>query len=710
VLIAFFKEKKALLVFDNFEHVIKAAPIIDELHKACTALSILVSSRIILQLRGEKEYQVPPFNVPKLNRANTLDELRRTPSVALFTQRAQASRRNFSLTPENSKTVAEICVRLDGLPLGIELAAARTKIFSPESLLKRLNTSFDVLKGGGQFPPRHQTIRHTIAWSYDLLEMEEQLLFRCMSFFVGGCTLEAIEELCGGNELFHGDIVEGVMALVDKSLLSTDDSADELRFYMLETINEFAREELGKSKEQASIKKGYINYFLKLSEEASPHFYSSEAEVWNNIISPELPNIRAAIDHAIESGDMALAYRFVKSLIPFWSSRGLTGDEGVQQLEKVTAVPVPESLDVERLKLRQSLASFYLYTPSRYKSEEIFEECLAFWRKQDDENQLGLILNDIGWYHIVLGSFQKGEIYTEEARVIFERLSNKKRLVASLNSLGMLKMWQRKPLIALSFFEQTFVLTEELKDQRRNAQSVLNTAYCNYLMGNYKLAEGQIEQALVTFRKNSSLIFEETALIWLCYIYYEYGAYDKCKELCIRIREIGEEANIMFGKGSAYTCMALAEFGLGNRDVTRDLIRKAEKLLAGGEKHFMYITATSQASIEWDFGDMEMVKSCCQTLLSHEIERGSYLGFIPGIEIAARIAAHEGNYKSAAILFFNAQVMRAELSTPIRKSEAKTYQDLLKDLKSNLSPKDYALAMEDPKDANQLLSLANDFI
>ncbi len=710
VLIAFFKGKKALLVLDNFEHVIKAAHVIDQLHKACTELSILVSSRIILQLQGEKEYQVPPFKVPKLQEVYSLDELKETPSVALFTQRAQASRRNFTLTNENSKTVAEICVRLDGLPLGIELAAARTKIFGPESLLKRLNTSFDVLKGGGQFPPRHQTIRQTIAWSYDLLEIEEQLLFKCISLFVGGCTMEAIEEICGENELLHGDIVEGVMALVDKSLLSTDDSANELRFFMLETINEFAREELGKSKEQTSIKKDYINYYLKLSEEASPHFYGSEAEVWNSIISPELPNIRAAIDHAIDFKEMDIAYRFVKSLIPFWSSRGLTATEGLQQLEKVTEVSVPESLTVERLKLKQSLASFYLFTLSRDKSEVIFEECLAYWRRQDDKNQLGLILNDIGWYHIVVGNFQKGEIYTQEARIIFERLSNKKRLVASLNSLGMLKMWQRKPLDAISFFEQTFVLTEELKDQRRNAQSILNTAYCNYLMGKYKLAERQIEQALVTFRKSSSMIFEETALIWLCYIYYEYGAYDKCRELCIRITEIGEEANIVFGKGMAYTCMALAEFGMGNLDVTRDLISKAEKLIAKGEKHFTYITTASQASIEWQFGNLEMVKSCCQKLLLYEIEHGSYLGFIPGIEISARIAALEGQYKSAAILFFNAQALRAELSTPIRKSEENTYQDLLEDLKSNLSAEEYSLAIDNRKDVKELLALANSFI
>ena len=710
ILIDFFKEKRALLVLDNFEHVIKAAHVVDRLHKACTALTVLVSSRIILQIRDEKEYQVPPLMVPKLQESNTLEELKEMPSIALFTQRAQASRRNFTLTQENSITVAKICVRLDGLPLGIELAAARTKIFSPESLLKRLNTSFDVLKGGGQFPPRHQTIRQTITWSYDLLEMEEQKLFQCISVFVGGSTMEAIEEICGENELLNWDIVEGVMALVDKSLLATDDSVGDLRFFMLETINEFAREELDKSNKKSTVKKAHINYYLRLTEEAESHFYSSEAEFWDSIISPELPNIRAAIDNAIDLKEMGLAYRLAKSLIPFWSFRGMTANEGVQQLEKLTAVTIPKSLIVERLKLLQSLASFYLFTLFRDKSKLIFEECLAYWRQQDDKNQIGLVLNDIGWYHIIVGNFQQGEIYTSEAKDIFERLSNKKRLVASLNSLGMVKMWQRKPLEAIPFFKKTFGLTEELKDQRRNAQSILNTAYCNYLMGKYNMAENQIEKALVTFRKSSSRILEETALIWLVYIYYEYAAYDKCMKLSIRIGEIGEEANILFGKGMAYGSRALAEYGMGNLDSARDLINKAENFIVKADKHFFYKITITKATIEWELGDLEMVKSCCKKLLTYEIEHGSYLGFIPGLEISARLAERVGDYEEAAQLFFNARVLRVKLGTPIPRSEENMYEELLNNLKGNLSEKEYTFVQKRRLDNQQLLALATRII
>ncbi len=707
VLIAFFKEKKALLVLDNFEHVIEAAQVFERVLEACNQLSVLVSSRIILQIHAEREYHVPPLTVPRLEESNTLKQLKDIPAIALFVQRAQASRRSFKLTQENAEAVARICVRLDGLPLGIELAAARTKLFNPKSLLERLNKSFDVLKGGGQFPLRHQTIRQTIAWSYDLLEREEQQLFRRISIFVGGSTMTAIESICGETEQLNIDIVEGVEALVDKSLLTVDHSADDVRFFMLETINEFAREELNNSEEQSAVRKAHLNYYLSLTEDAEPHYYSSDADIWVRIISSELSNIRAAINHAIDVKEMALAYRLGKALIPFWSFRGMSANEGVQQLEKLTSVAVSEHLVVERLKLLQSLASFYLYTDVRDKSASIFEECLDYWRQQDDKNQLGLVLNDIGWYHIVVGDFHQGEIYSLEAKVIFERLSNKKRLVASLNSLGMVKMWQSKPLEAIPYFQKTFVLTEELKDQRRNAHSILNTAYCNYLMGKYDMAENQIENALVFFRKSSSRILEATALIWLSYIYYENKDFGKCMELSVRIGEIGQEINILFGRGMAYGCKALAEYGMGNMDSARELIATAENILQHkGEKHFLSVLIMFQAYFEGHMGNLELVRSCCKKLLGSEIENESYTGFIPGLEITASIAVLEGKYESAAQLFFNAQTLRAELGTPIRKSQEGVYQDLMEDLQRNLTEQEYALAQEHRFDDRQLLALA----
>jgi predicted ATPase len=506
----------------------------------------MVSSRIILQIAGEKEYQVPPLNVPKLDISNSLEDLKTMPSIALFTERAQASRPNFQLTQENAETVAEICVRLDGLPLGIELAAARTKIFSPKSLLSRLNKTFDVLKGGGQFPARHQTMRNTIAWSYNLLEPEEQKLLCLVSVFVGGFTMEAIEMVCGEIESLELEIVDGVMALVDKSLLRTEEYEEDLRFFMLETIREFALEELDKSQNEKFTKEAYLNYFLQLSEEAAPHFYGSKAEVWSMAIYKELANLRAALDYAIEMEEMTLAYRLGHALIPFWSFRGMNANEAVQQLEKLASVPIPESLSEERYKILPNLARFYYYTPFASKAMPIFEECLAYWRQQGDETNIGLVLNDFGFHIMRDGAYEESNVYSLEAKTIFEKLSHKERLVASLNNIGMSFMWRGRPQEAIPYFRENQKLTLQLGDGRRNAQALINTAFCNRLMGDLDLSEKQLQESLIIFRKGSSRIFEETALLFLSYVYHEYGEYEKCREISFEIERLAKETKTVF--------------------------------------------------------------------------------------------------------------------------------------------------------------------
>lgn len=506
------------------------------------------------------------MNIPKLDLSNSLEDLRAMPSIALFTERAQASRPSFELKEENAATIAEICVRLDGLPLGIELAAARMKIFSSKSLLSRLNKTFDVLKGGGQFPARHQTMRNTIAWSYDLLETEEQKLLCQVSVFVGGFTMEAIEIICEGIEGFDLEVVDGLMALVDKSLLRTEETDEDLRFYMLETIREFALDELGKGQNIQSIKKSYINYFLQLSEEASPHFFGSKAEVWSPVIYRELSNLRAAIDYSIELNEMSLAYRLAQALMPFWVFRGMNANEGVQQLEKIASLPVPESLSEERYKILLNLARFYHYTPNAPKAIPIFEECLAYWRKKGDQNNIGLVLNDFGFHIMKEGVYEESNIYSLEAKSIFEKLSHKERLVASINNIGMSYMWRGRPMEAIPYFRENQELTQQLGDSRRNAQALINTAYCNYLMDNLDLAKEQLQESLITFRKRSSKIFEETALLFLSYVHYELEEFEKCKELSLEIERLAKETRTVFALGSSYERRAMAYFGSGNME------------------------------------------------------------------------------------------------------------------------------------------------
>jgi len=258
------RDRQVLLVLDNFEQLLAAAPVITELLAAAPRLKALVTSRAVLRLHGENEYPVPPLALPDLDDLPPRASLMSYSAVALFLQRARAARPGFELTDENARAVAEVCVRLDGLPLAIELAAARIKLLSPQAMLARLKDRFKLLTGGARdLPARQQTMRGAIAWGYDLLEEGEQRLFRYLSSFVGGFTLEAAEAVCEGAGGGDIDILDGVSSLVDKSLLRQRELPDgEPRFTMLANIREFAAEQIATCGEAESLAKRHTQYFL----------------------------------------------------------------------------------------------------------------------------------------------------------------------------------------------------------------------------------------------------------------------------------------------------------------------------------------------------------------------------------------------------------------------------------------------------------------
>ncbi len=709
----FFELKKALLILDNFEQVVGATSIINFLLEQCGQLQVLVTSRVLLELLGEIEYPVQPLETPKQYHSKTLKELEKMSSLALFVERATLSSRNFELTNENVITVAELCVRLDGLPLAIELAAARIKIFSPLQLLTRLRDSFDILKGGGQYPTRHQTLRQTIAWSYDLLEKEQQQLLRRASIFVGGSTIEALEKICGSHGLEQWNTVEGIMGLVNKSLLHIDETGKEIRLVMLETIREFALEEFEKTEEVLKVKSAHINYYLSLSELAAPHFYDAEAENWEELIFNDQENFRAAVDYSLDSNQIDMAYRLGLSLIPFWGYRGMTANEGVQQLEKIAAVAFDESLHVQRLKILQTLARYYGYTPFRNKALPIFEECLAYWRIHANENQIGLVLNDFGWYYIEDGfDYQKAVEYSLEAKKIFVKTNNPSRLVASLNNIGMAHMFRGRPKDAMPLFKETSKLTGQLEDKRRNAQALLNTAYCNYLFGNYEIAEEQLEESLLIFRKSSSRILEEFALIILCFVKYENSEFEKCRHLSIESHKIAKETRTSFAIGLSLICRAEAEFGMGNLEEAENYIDKALNIFDSIIKMKPWINRglICKAKIALKKGDLQEVGTCCIKLFYNELEQGNYSGFIPGLEFAATIVTAKGDFEISARLFYGAQGLRSHLNTPVRKSDLKIYDKLIEIFESNLSAKTLVNIRKEKNDPIALKNLAIDIL
>ena len=336
-------EKHILLVADNFEQVLEAAPVVTGLLAAASNLKVLATSRIPLGLYGEHEYAVPPLALPDPERPLSVERLTQYEAVRLFVERAQAAKTDFSVTNDNAPAVAEICYRLDGLPLAIELAAARIKVLSPQKMLGRLGNRLKLLTGGARdLPERQQTLRSTIEWSYGLLEESEKVLFARLSVFAGGRTLEAIEAICDAEGDLPVDVLDGLASLVDKSLLKQEEGVGgEPRFVMLETIHEYAREKLEQSGEPRELRRLHAEYFLALAEEAEPQVEGPQQAAWLDRLEEEHDNIRAALSWSLGQGqDADMRLRMGAALGEFWYWQGHFA-EGLRWLEEALAKSNP---------------------------------------------------------------------------------------------------------------------------------------------------------------------------------------------------------------------------------------------------------------------------------------------------------------------------------------------------------------------------------
>src|SRR6266567_2836174 len=294
---AYIQDKRLLLLLDNFEQVLPAVPELSNLLADCPQLKMLVTSRAVLHIRGEHEFPVPPLALPDLTHLPGSESLLQYAAVALFLQCVQAASPDFQVTPTNTRTIAEICVRLDGLPLAIELAAARSKLLPPQALLTRLAHRLQVLTSGARDAPvRQQTLRNTLAWSYDLLDAEEQRLFRRLSVFAGGCTLEAVEGLSTALGELPADVLDGVASLMDKSLLrQVEQEGQEPRLLMLATIREYALEALAASGEMESTRQAHAAYYLALAEQAELELGGPQQGAWLDRLEREHDNLREAL-------------------------------------------------------------------------------------------------------------------------------------------------------------------------------------------------------------------------------------------------------------------------------------------------------------------------------------------------------------------------------------------------------------------------------
>jgi predicted ATPase/class 3 adenylate cyclase len=426
-------ERRVLLVLDNFEQLTQAAPIVSELLAGAPGLSILTTSRETLHLSGEQEYGVPPLGLPPheapgQRRQRDAQALSQYESVALFIERAMAVKAGFTVTNENAPAVAEICVRLDGLPLAIELAAARIRILSPQAILARRGRQLDLLSGGGSDrPARQQTLRGAIAWSYDLLDDRDRRLFAGMSVFVGGGSLEAIEEVCG--QPLGDDVLEGLGSLVDKSLLRQMIVGEEPRFSQLRTIREYALERASEAGLGDELRARHAAYFDRLAGQASEVIMGSAKREWLDRLELEHDNLRAALAWAIEGGAGGLALHLCASLWRFWQMRGYLA-EGGEWLTRAAALPAEPGREAIRAAATEAGGGLAWWRNELGEARRWYEESLDLRRQLGDPNGIAEALYNLAFTYMYTGGgleadHRRVRALVGEALALFESVDNR---------------------------------------------------------------------------------------------------------------------------------------------------------------------------------------------------------------------------------------------------------------------------------------------
>jgi predicted ATPase/DNA-binding SARP family transcriptional activator len=396
-LMDFLRGKRMLLLLDNFEHLLSAAPLVAQLLANCSRLKVLATSREALRLRAERLFPVPPMRLP--SQGQRAEVIKNCEAVRLFAERAEAVRPDFELSGKNVEAVAEICIRLDGLPLAIELAATHIRVLTPQALLARLRNRLELLREGPcDLPARQQTLRGEVDWSHELLGEDERRIFRRLSVFPGGCTQDAAEAVCllAGEDL---SIPQGLSSLAEKNLVKPADLDGEIHFRMLETIREYALERLAESGEQDIIEPRFTDYYLRFAEQAETRLYGPEQESWFKRIEGEYDNIRAALAWLRDRGTDPDALRLAGALGWFWFRRGRfsEGQYWLEQLRSGGGQAVPSGI---RAKAAYYLGWMKLCAGSFWgnpEGKEFFRESLRFWRESGNRRGIALSQVWLGW-------------------------------------------------------------------------------------------------------------------------------------------------------------------------------------------------------------------------------------------------------------------------------------------------------------------------
>jgi predicted ATPase/DNA-binding XRE family transcriptional regulator len=585
-LIQHLQHKRMLLLLDNFEQVVSAANLVADLLSTCPQLKVLVTSREGLHLRGERRLSVPPLALPQDGRLPPIEALAGYAAVQLFVERAQAVS-SFRLTEENVEAVATICVRLDGLPLAIELVAARSRLLPPKAILSRLigqgpgsgqgegaggRASLHLAAGGARdLPARHQTLRAAIEWSYDLLELAEQKLFARLGVFVGGFTLAAAEAVCNARGDLLLDVLDGVESLLDKSLLGEQRTGDqegqaeevggvgwEPRFTMLQTIHEYALERLEESGEGDSVRRWHAEYFLALSEAAEPELRGPRQREWLERLEVDHANLRSALRWASENAAEEIALRLAGSLHWFWFFRGYLS-EGREHLTRALslgdAIESDESAGAQQAAAKRfepgymtarakalRNAGILAHTQGDFSvARSLFEEGLAINQALEDKPGIATMLSSLSNVALAQGDHARAQSLQEESLAIYRTLRDKWGMATTLNNLGNVLREQGRYDEARAMLEEGLALHRQLAEKSSIALSLNSLGTVISAQGHKAEARALIEESLAIRREQGDKVGTGIVLHNLGSVACDMGDYAAARQFHMESLAVNQE-------------------------------------------------------------------------------------------------------------------------------------------------------------------------
>jgi predicted ATPase len=527
-----------LLVLDNFERVVDAAPEITTLLARVEPLKVLVTSQAALRLYGERELAIAPLTAPDPARLPPLAELAQSPAIALFVERAAGVLAGFTLTPDNAPAVAAICARLAGLPLAIELAAARVKLLSPAALAARLAKSLDFLTGPRDLPARQQTLRATIDWSHELLSPPEQALFRRLAVFSGGCTLEAAEAVADARQDLGADVLDAISSLVDKSLLRCRDATvEDPRFEMLEIVREYALERLAKGGDEEVTRRAHAAYALVFAEEGSQAISGPEPAATLARFDQELPNLRAALDYLVANRHVEFATRLATALLPYWRRRERLA-EGRERFEAVLA------LEGASPKARAGA----LYAASLLTGEQgdgpstrpMLEEATALYQQLGDARAALVAKNSLAVACQFMGDLDAARKHLEEVLQEAREHNDADNMAHALNNLASVTHSSGDPAAAVRLYEQCREVFEARGDRMGVAWALDQQGDAARDAGDPAGARALYERSLSIFHELDHLAGVATTLTDLARLARRVGDPETARRHCGEVLALGD--------------------------------------------------------------------------------------------------------------------------------------------------------------------------